>query len=289
MTSDKIKKILLQKYSKKNYLCFTEMPTVTGHKKKNYIDFYTIGVWKNDSIVGYEIKISRQDFLQDVRDFKNKQGAALRATEQYYYICPWELIQPNEVPENVGLCWVNKGYKIVTKKEAPFRPKEDLPAEFIKSLLRKNATKVKRTNYPIKYLFEEMSENDMDKLVDKMVKEKLDRQSSWRIDSEVKRKVNGERAKMNLFLSEERSKINDTIANYKQEIIEKAKYQIQVKNKFEALFGYGSWEIFLDDTHDTIAFMNLSKLLENEDLKNMEFTLNKLMDNFKTLKEMFYE
>lgn len=73
--------------------------------------------WTRPSITGYEVKISRGDFLQD-----NKWPSYLPMCNQLFFVCPTGLIQPPEVPDHVGLLWASKtGGKLYTKKKATYR------------------------------------------------------------------------------------------------------------------------------------------------------------------------
>jgi hypothetical protein len=73
--------------------------------------------WAHPCVYGYEIKVSRGDFLQD-----NKWPAYLPLCNQLYFVCPTGLIQPTEVSPDVGLMWASKtGTKLYTKKKAPYR------------------------------------------------------------------------------------------------------------------------------------------------------------------------
>jgi cell division protein FtsB len=73
--------------------------------------------WSNPSFIGYEVKVSRSDFLND-----NKWPKYLDFCTQFYFVCPYGLIDPAEVGDNVGLMYVSKtGARLYTKKKAPYR------------------------------------------------------------------------------------------------------------------------------------------------------------------------
>ncbi|MDD5459966.1 MAG: MmcB family DNA repair protein [Phycisphaerae bacterium] len=85
--------------------------------------------WANPCIVGYEIKVSRSDFLKD-----NKWQAYLDMCNELYFVCPKDLIALNEVPESCGLKHVNENGYMRTIKKAPYREIEH-PAEMYMYLL----------------------------------------------------------------------------------------------------------------------------------------------------------
>lgn len=73
--------------------------------------------WANPLTIGYEVKVSRSDFLND-----DKWHAYLAYCNELYFVCPHGLIQPDELPPEVGLIWVTKtGGRLVTKKKAQRR------------------------------------------------------------------------------------------------------------------------------------------------------------------------
>jgi len=81
-------------------------------------------------MIGYEIKISRQDFLRD-----NKWPKYLGMCNELYFVCPWKIIRIDEVPADCGLMWVSKSGTVVTKKKkAPYRKIEE-PVNLLKYLL----------------------------------------------------------------------------------------------------------------------------------------------------------
>jgi hypothetical protein len=73
--------------------------------------------YTNKCIVGYEIKVSRSDFKGD-----NKMFTYLPLVHKLYLVCPKGLIQPEELPLEIGLMWYNPEKKTLTyKKKTPAR------------------------------------------------------------------------------------------------------------------------------------------------------------------------
>lgn len=73
--------------------------------------------WANPTLWGYEIKVSRSDFLQD-----NKWPDYLSMCNELYFVCPSGLIAPEEIPDGVGLLWAAKtGTRLYCKRKAPHR------------------------------------------------------------------------------------------------------------------------------------------------------------------------
>jgi hypothetical protein len=82
--------------------------------------------WSNFCSYGYEIKVSRQDFLKD-----DKWQAYLGLCNEFYFVCPPKIIQPTELPPEAGLLWTSaKSTMLYTKKKAP-RRQVDIPLELL--------------------------------------------------------------------------------------------------------------------------------------------------------------
>lgn len=73
--------------------------------------------WTKPLVVGYEIKVSRRDFIGD-----EKWVHYLPFCNEFYWVCPYNLIKPNEVSDDVGLMYVSdNGSRVYTKKKAKYR------------------------------------------------------------------------------------------------------------------------------------------------------------------------
>jgi hypothetical protein len=73
--------------------------------------------WTKPCITGYEVKISRQDFLRD-----EKWPGYRQYCHRFYFACPMNLVKLEELPEDVGLIYYNPEKDcIFTKRKALFR------------------------------------------------------------------------------------------------------------------------------------------------------------------------
>ena len=123
--------------------------------------------WAKPYSYGYEIKISRQDFLHD-----NKWHDYLNYCSEFYFVTPYKLIEINEVPPKAGLLWVTKnGNRVYLKKKAERR---EVPPENLKDVLfyllmwrtkGKEFKKVKSIEYWRKWLKTNKTEKRLGSLV----------------------------------------------------------------------------------------------------------------------------
>ena len=98
--------------------------------------------WSHPSYIGYEIKVSKQDFRNDC-----KWVNYLPYCNQLYFITPQGLIDKTEVPEVCGLIYVSKnGRMLYTKKHAQYR-KIDIPNTIFRSLLMSRVKITKVSTY----------------------------------------------------------------------------------------------------------------------------------------------
>lgn len=73
--------------------------------------------WSPRTVIGYEIKVSRQDFLRD-----QKHPVYMDNCNIFYFVTPVGIIQDGELPQGAGHMIYNSDTgKLRTKKKAPYR------------------------------------------------------------------------------------------------------------------------------------------------------------------------
>lgn len=86
--------------------------------------------WSHPRVIGYEVKLTRADFLQD-----HKMQEYLPYCNEMYLVCPRGIVDPREVNESFGLILVaSTGTKLITRKKAPWRDIQ-IPEQFYRALL----------------------------------------------------------------------------------------------------------------------------------------------------------
>ncbi len=81
-------------------------------------------------ILGYEIKVSRSDFLQD-----KKWRGYLDWCHKFAFVVPWGMVKKEEVPEEAGLMWTTQnGRGLRWVKHAPNR-RVEIPSEIFHYVL----------------------------------------------------------------------------------------------------------------------------------------------------------
>lgn len=67
-----------------------------------------------------EVKVSRSDFKADFKK-PHRNGELEGLCETRYYLCPKDLIKPNDLPEKWGLLYYEKGKIEIIKKSEVFK------------------------------------------------------------------------------------------------------------------------------------------------------------------------
>lgn len=102
VTAKDIKAALMMKHGQEIYAAEANL----GSAGSRRIDFASIKPsWTKPIITGYEIKVSRRDFIQD-----EKYLEYLDYVNKLYIACPKGLIKKDEIPVKVGLIYYSEDY-----------------------------------------------------------------------------------------------------------------------------------------------------------------------------------
>lgn len=119
VTSYEIKEALAKKHRGEFFL--TECKNgPTGVATGQLLQFDAVAIyksWTNPQIRGYEVKVSRSDFLRDA-----KYPRYLPYFHEFYFVTPQGMVKREEIDEGIGLMWYNpETGTITTKKKAIYR------------------------------------------------------------------------------------------------------------------------------------------------------------------------
>ncbi len=142
--TEKIKSALKLRHSSyRQWIYFDECPVGTGYKCSNWIDGYAIAAWPSDGNkrISYEIKISRQDFLNEIKK-PWKRRPAMFFSNEFYFVAPKGLLKKDEIPIECGLIEYeekeeNKKDRLTTVLKAPNRESIRPNWNFVAALLRR--------------------------------------------------------------------------------------------------------------------------------------------------------
>lgn len=126
VTSTDIKLALKEFHNGKPSYFITECKTCSTYfpDPQGLLKFDGLAITKSytkPNIIGYEIKVSRNDFLQD-----NKWHLYLQYCNEFYFVVPKGLVKKEELPDHVGLIYFNPDTKgLRTVKKALYRQIEE--------------------------------------------------------------------------------------------------------------------------------------------------------------------
>jgi len=92
---------------------------------------------KQNARTAYEVKISRSDFLRDIKK-PHKHRNALLVSNEFYFVAPKGLLRAEEMPIYAGLLEVDDGLLpyISQALQAPWRDTSPPSWRFVSSLCR---------------------------------------------------------------------------------------------------------------------------------------------------------
>ncbi|GED35007.1 hypothetical protein P9G84_31890 [Brevibacillus centrosporus] len=129
--ADEIKRALSKRHMDDLFL--TEVKTGATWSNKELLKFDAFAIkksWAKPRLTGYEVKVSRSDFLQD-----EKWPGYLPHCHCFSFVCPKGLIAPEELTDGVGLIWYYPDTgALVTKRPAKYRL-IDIPADLLYYIL----------------------------------------------------------------------------------------------------------------------------------------------------------
>jgi hypothetical protein len=152
LTAADIIKALKHHYSdSRQFAVFDELRVGTGGRKYNYrqmkyepnnpeqrIDLWVINCYlsKNFEKTAFEVKVSRSDFLAEIKS-PSKRRQALELSNYFYFAAPKGLIKPDEIPEECGLVELRESGLFKWTKKAPYRETEEPTWAFVAALSRR--------------------------------------------------------------------------------------------------------------------------------------------------------
>lgn len=115
-----------------------EVGNSTGHKTSRHADAIAMSIWpsRGYKIHGYEIKVSRSDWLNELKQ-PEKADAVGQYCDAWFLIAPPDIVREVEVPETWG--WlVPSGKSLRIKKQPQPIPPKPIGRDFIAAMLRNN-------------------------------------------------------------------------------------------------------------------------------------------------------
>lgn len=144
-------KALRRRHPEKEWAFFEELKAGTGWSNARWgvegkvegnpeqrFDAWAINLYPSKQFlrIAYEIKVSRSDFLREIKH-PEKRTQALQLSNQFYFVAPVGLIKPSELPPEAGLIEVKDEWESRMKVRAPMREAEGPTWQFFASIARR--------------------------------------------------------------------------------------------------------------------------------------------------------
>lgn len=188
--ADLIKRALSKRHHEDFYL--TEVKTGPTHYGSDLHILDAIAIrksWANPCVTGYEIKVQRSDFTRD-----EKWMAYLQYCHQFAFVCPKGLIQPDELPVDVGLVYYNPETGSLHTRRKPVYRHVTIPSNMLMYIIMNRLDSDRHPFFSSKKeYFEALIEDKAERrslklMVSKKLKQILEdyenqiRELQWRVD-----------------------------------------------------------------------------------------------------------
>jgi hypothetical protein len=137
MNAKDVKAALARKFCAPAHAIFYEVAEGTGAAGGRYADAVAMSLWpsRGCELMGFEIKVSRQDWLNELRQ-PEKSMPIQRHMDRWWIVTPPGIVKADELPPTWGLYEV-KGNGLHCITQAPKLDREPPSPHFLAALLRR--------------------------------------------------------------------------------------------------------------------------------------------------------
>lgn len=144
-TAREMEKHLAERYcDSRQWVFLTQVRSSTGSASR-VADAMAFNMYGSTGyeILGFEIKVSRSDWLNELKDM-SKSDEIMEYCDKWYLVVPDEkIVQPGELPKNWGLLVLRNG-KLAQKVRAMPTKTTPMPMHFIASIMRRSGDEIMR-------------------------------------------------------------------------------------------------------------------------------------------------
>lgn len=201
MTARDIIRLLEQKHRKDIFQAEVKTGATHGNSGLLKLDGWAMKhSWANPLTIGYEVKVSRADFLGD-----DKWHLYRQYCDEFYFVAPPGIITPEELPEGVGLMLVSKnGRRLYTKRKAHrVEAKAEQLADVYKYLLMYRGSPERTKLDRARLLRERLEERRYGRELDSYIKGEIGkRMKALDMENELQRSRNDKLAEVQALMDE---------------------------------------------------------------------------------------
>ena len=132
---------LSRRYSQPEYGFLTQVRNGAGYSASRTMDAMAMSLWPSRGlhITGFEVKVSRGDFLREIRDPRKADELACFCDYWYIVVGDADIVKPGDLPPTWGLI-VPSGTGLKVVKEAPKMKAQGVDSSLLAAIMR-NMTK----------------------------------------------------------------------------------------------------------------------------------------------------
>lgn len=139
-TAADVRAALREKYPSSRYALFFEVADATGARQSRWADAVAMDTWPSGglSVHGFEIKVSRQDWLKELEQ-AGKSQAISRYCDRWWLVAGNEgIVKPGELPASWGMI-ARSGNGLKVECKAPKLEPIPMSREFMAAMLRRGS------------------------------------------------------------------------------------------------------------------------------------------------------
>jgi len=132
------REMVRKRYAPPEWVCMLEVAPSTGGGTR-YADAVAMNLWssRGHAIVGMEIKVSRSDWLRELKKPEKAEESVYRFCDQWFIVAPKGVVKDGELPPNWGLLELRAG-GLTQIVAAPKLEPKPLTRGFFASLVRRS-------------------------------------------------------------------------------------------------------------------------------------------------------
>ncbi len=144
ITSKDMEGYLAERYHYPEWVFLSQVRSSTGSADR-IADGMAFNMYRSTgyTIVGFEIKVSRSDWLSELKSMSKSNEIMSYCDTWYLVVSDVKIVQEGELPKNWGLLVLKDG-KLIQKVRPIFQKSVDMPISFVASILRRSGDEVER-------------------------------------------------------------------------------------------------------------------------------------------------
>ena len=176
----------------REWALFFELRNGTGFgRQERYVDAFAMNLYpsKKHWRVAYEIKVSRSDFLGELKKPEKRQFG-FEISNEFWYVCAPGVAKPEEIPQDCGLLEV-RGDKLVQKVVARQREARELSLSETAAIARSSCRYDILTSRLWRYQGCELDEQALEELLGERQDAQFHQRMSQRVEEELAARLDG--------------------------------------------------------------------------------------------------